>query len=293
MSRLHIFNLALTLAVTGIANAAPPSPTTPLEEQLKWVAYKNEVQDIPMLKALGEELLAKPSPYTTEAKYQLLAAVCQTLGASRLQRFGGRPIADQLARRVLLTDPPKEPRLKMALIASFDMMSRPEGNMAQWTEARKERATIVVALWRQLATELKDFDPNKPNYVREVLPPGGLGSGFASGIDPKLVAKNIADPDKRKAYLDEVEENKQRSYKWGENVGNFQDFKSLLRSAENDLVSAYSQPPYNLQELKLVLEPIEQTNEVKQRILSRVTQEMKGKVEGVQEDPFQEIVPAK
>lgn len=138
-----------------------------------------------------------------------------------------------------------------------------EANDEERTELRRERAELCLKAARLIEQQVdRNFDPRKDLPSASVAPPPS--AGFPSGIAPGA----IKDPKLRAEYEAAIRDNAHKAEKH-RRQHQARDLDGMYsRQVEKFLAEVYSKPPYDLLELRRLLDAYIPDKERKERIVS-------------------------
>lgn len=141
----------------------------------------------------------------------------------------------------------------------------------EFSKRRKKDTSIRLHAWKRLINAIDPkWNPNEFMWGGNVPPPEA--TGLSPGVDPKA----IKDAKLRKEYEDAIQCNKQKVKKHVEQSKLRRWIKKFPKRAEKYIVRMYSHPPFDIEELKKMLDGFPD-QKAKARIVSAVAKNMQGK----------------
>lgn len=139
----------------------------------------------------------------------------------------------------------------------------------EWVKMRGVKARLYLHSWMRLKFLLDvNYDPQKDVPQLNVVPPPG--AHILPGGDPA----DIKDPQIRAEYEAMVAENAKKIRYHTEQIHLKELNDSLPRRVEQYLLSAYSRAPYNIEELRVLLNQFAVDRTIRERIVNSVAGEM-------------------
>jgi len=252
-----------------------------LSSQAEKQEYK---QDMARIKALEKSF--KPGPINDLKEYEkfcdeiqerwknrnkehygrLMLEVCKPLSSGRLKGDRRYEVARKYALSALThaNDISLETELQLTghVVTLMYTPNSPKGE--DFAQLRKKDVEIRLHAWKRLIDAIDpNWDPNdKP--VRNVAPP--TETGLPSGVTPEA----IKDSKLRAEYKQAIDKNRKKAEKYLKQSKMRDWLKSYPKSAERDIILAYSEPPFNLEELRQYLEKYIVDKKTRARILDSV-----------------------
>lgn len=139
-----------------------------------------------------------------------------------------------------------------------------------WTKERRVKAKLWLHAWRRLEKGIdRSFDFSEPPGLK-VLPP--KETGLPPGVSPDA----IKDEKLRATYKAEMSVNSKKSEEYNDQMELRSLDKSFPKNAEEYLVRVYSEPPYDLDELRRYLIACglndSTTKRVEDEVMKRISQ---------------------
>ncbi|MFH1968805.1 MAG: hypothetical protein ABIJ53_00645 [Verrucomicrobiota bacterium] len=225
-----------------------------------------KTNDLKTFENLADDLDKKWSDRNREYHARLLLEICEPLSSGSInddRRYG-------IARKYALSALDKPDMIPLPLeLELIGHVMTPIGisnasNTNDFSQLRKEDVAIRLHAWRRLINAIDPkWDPDEfimgPNMI---LSPGVQDGGTSPDA--------IKDPRLRAEYEAAIQRNRQKSERHAEQY-KLQDWlKRYPKRAEKYIVQAYSQPPFNLEELRQALDIYLTDKETKARILDAV-----------------------
>jgi len=274
--RLAVVALLGTLVCSAIALAAPPGEVSP--ERQEFEADHERIRKCPREfdagRALADELQAKWGAAGRNPQYYaslICSAAWHLCSVERSDNQGRHPEARKHAllalRRADEFSPFAEWQLLTWIHNSCGMATRARGrdwsaerssDMRHWFHAIQRVQRLIDPQW---APNKADFVPGSWIIPRNVR----VWTGGAY-IDPE----KIPDPQDREDYVRRREENRAKHLRYNEQHTLHKIAESDIPSAERYIITAYSCPPYALEELRSYLDEYRIEPGMRQRILQAV-----------------------
>lgn len=277
--RLLIGALALVLAAPSpsLALAAPQQAVADGADGADYVADGRRVgyapNDIPALEKLAEEMYAKWSRLEhTRARFgKIMADVCARLATFEPDdQFGQKARARGYALRTLREADQFDDWIDWKLVTYVRTGPTPAtiARGAAWSRQRGEEMAYWFHAIRRVQQAIDpQWDPGRIDFTSRsgVRPPRGVGF-FVGGMSPE----GIKDPLLRKQYADAIAENSRRTrlYQRQRDLRKLRD--EYFPLAEKYIVTAYSCPPLNTDELRSNLDKYQVEAGMRDRILKAV-----------------------
>jgi len=157
---------------------------------------------------------------------------------------------------------PLETELELVGHVVTNMVRGPEGE--ERVRQRKKDVEVTLHAWKRLTEAIDpNWDPNDLPLVNVPLP---SGVGGQAGMAPQA----IRDPKKRAEYEQAIKRNDEKSRKYDEQYTVRKWSKRFPPRAEEYIVQAFSKPPYNLEELGILLKEYVRDAQARTRILDAV-----------------------
>jgi hypothetical protein len=128
-----------------------------------------------------------------------------------------------------------------------------------WEKDRRDRVNQLLHLWNRLE---KNIDPNFDfNDINNRLK--GNVPVPAPNYIPGITPESIKDPEIRRKYEKAIEINKQKAFKYNEQIILHKINKQFDEFVEKFLIDMYSEPPFNTAELSKFLKSFKIEGEFK------------------------------
>lgn len=139
---------------------------------------------------------------------------------------------------------------------------------------REKDVAVRLHAWKRLIEAIDpNWDPEEVLWGGNVAPPAA--TGLPAGVEPEA----IKDADLRAEYEAAIQRNRQKAEEYGEQYDLHKWLKRFPKRAESDIVQAYSQPPFEIEALKKMLDDHLPDQEAKARIVEAVDKSMREKQE--------------
>jgi hypothetical protein len=215
----------------------------------------------------ADEILKKWNPKNKEYNSRLILEICGPLGSGQFEDNRQYDLARKYALSVL--EEPNEILVLVEIVLSgyvqtlTQLPKPPKGE--DYAQRRKKDVEIHLHAWKRLIDSIDpNWDPNEG-----LLSENGVGVSF--GFPGSIAPESINDPKLRSEYETALEKskldierdtNQRRLHTW---------LRIYPKIAEDYIIHAYSQEPYNLDELKKYLEKYKIIDEkIRNRILETV-----------------------
>ena len=205
-----------------------------------------------------------------EYNARVILEICGPLSSGTFPGDRRYDVARRYALSVLAdaNDIPLKTELELTghVMTSKYTRNAPKGE--DFAQRRKKDVEIRLHAWKRL---LGAIDPNwDPNEV--VGSPNSVGAlmGLPSGISPE----SIKDPKLRAEYEAALQKNREQIERRVKQYRLHDWLKHYPKRAEGYIVQMYSQPPFNLEELKQYLEKYVVDKKTRARILDAVKKNM-------------------
>lgn len=223
--------------------------------------------DIKTFEKFADEIQSKWEAKDPEHYAKLMLEICGPITSGRFNTDDRFSIARKYAL-LALSDPNKitlETELKLVGHVKTPMFGPHAPKDLELADQRKKDVEVRLHAWKRLidATD-PTWDPNDLPLLNVPLPSGAEGM---TGMSPK----DINDPALRAKYEADIEKNKQKAEKYGEQYRLRSWLKRFPKRAEEYIIQAYSKPPFDVEELKQYLDKYILDTKTKARILDTVT----------------------
>jgi hypothetical protein len=235
------------------------------------------INDLRSFEKFADEIQTKWSRKSKEHYALLMLELCKPLSSGRFNDEQQYALARKYALSVL--DKPEEISVEMELELTGHVMTlmctpyAPKGE--DFAQRRKKDVEVRFHAWKRL---IDAIDPAwDPNDLPSINVPTPLASGQPSGVVPEA----IKDPKLRAEYEAAIEKNRQKAERYNEQYSLRKWLKMFPRNAEPYIIQAYSNPPFNLEELKQYLDNYIADEKTKIRILDTVTNNVEKQTKNV------------
>lgn len=225
------------------------------------------VNDLEQYEKFADEIQKKWSQRSREYNARLILEICGPLSSGTFPGDRRYDLAKKYALSVL--DKPDEISIETELeltghvVTMMYTPSSPKGE--DFTNRRKKDIEVRLRAWKRLVDSIDpNWDPNDKPLLNVPPPPN---TTISAGASPK----HIKDPKLRAEYEEAIEKNRQKAERYNEQYRLCNWLKRFPKSAEKYIVLAYSEPPFNLEELKLYLDKYIADEKTRSRILDTVT----------------------
>jgi len=234
------------------------------------------VNDLEEYEKFADEIQNKWRDRDKEHYARLMQEVCEPLSSGRFKGDRQYEVARKYALSVL--EKSEEISIEMELELTghvVTLMYTPNSPKGEdFAQRRKKDVEIRLHAWKRL---LGAIDPNwDPNEV--IWSPNAVGVNMglpAGGIAPE----SIKDPKLRAEYEAALQENRQKIERHTKQYRLHDWLKSYPKSRERDIVLIYSEPPFNLEELKQYLGKYAVDEKTRARILEAVKKNMEKQIQ--------------
>ena len=235
------------------------------------------INDLKEYEKFGDEIQMRWKNRNKEHYGRLMLEVCKPLSSGRLKGDRRYEVARKYALSALAdaNDPPLEIELELELTGHVvTLMYTPNSPKGEdFAQRRKKDVQIRLHAWKRLIDAIDpNWDPNdKP--VRNVVPP--TETGLPSGVTPEA----IKDSKLRAEYIQAIDKNRKKAEKYLKQSKLLDWLKRYPKSVERDIVLAYSEPPFKLEELRQHLDNYIADEKTKARIVSAVKKNVEKKTQ--------------
>ena len=212
---------------------------------------------------------------------RLLLEICGPLSSGDFKGNRPRTLARKYALSALETPEAIPLTLELELIGHVMMLmytpDAPKGE--DFAQSRKKDVEVRLHAWKRLIDAIDpNWDPNdKP--LRNVSPP--YGTTISAGASPE----HIKDPKLRADYEAAIEKNRRKAERYLEQSRLRDWLKRYPKRAEEYIILAYSDQPFNLQELKQYLDKYIADEKTRNRILDTVKKNIEGQAAKPPKEP--------
>lgn len=241
------------------------------EQELDRLERFAAAKDLHWFEQTLKEIENKWNQAQPEDYFALVLQICSVLSSADFDDKQRRAVLIQrLATRALKKHGiPLE--IELGLLLQLEMLPeqlKAEAQGEAWSTRRSDAVKLWFRAWQRLEQSIdRDFDfSDVPE--KNVAPPLG------AGVIPGMSSEYIVNPKAREAYEEAIERNRQK----GENYSKqrkLRDLEEMFSSrAEQFIIGAYSQPPFDPEELNHYLESYVADRDTTERILEAVKQQM-------------------
>ena len=228
------------------------------------------VNDLEEYEKFADEIQTKWRDRNKEYNARLILRICGPLSSGTFADDRRYDLARKYALSVLAdaNDIPLETELQLTghVMTSKYTRNAPKGE--DLAQRRKKDVEIRLHAWRRLIDAIDpNWDPNERLRL-QVEPPA------ATGLSPGVAPEAIKEPTLRAEYEAAIERNRQKIERHTKQYRLHDWLKSYPKRAEGYIVQMYSQPPFNLEELKQYLGRYAVDEKTRARILAAVTNNM-------------------
>jgi hypothetical protein len=242
------------------------------EEALKRLEVFSHTKNLDGFEKVADEIEREWGQWKEEDYFTLMLLICDLFNSVNFDDYAMRVALRQKYAALALEKPaqiPLEIELPLVIHAQKDAaFSATPGGGEEWAKQRSQTAEAWLRLGKRIEQEIdKDFDFKDVPQENIALPPGASG---LAGMSPEYIEA----PELRAEYEAAIERNRQK----GENYRKQRKLCDLdemfSSSAEQYIISAYSKPPFDLDELNHYLDSYLADRDRKERILEAVKQQM-------------------
>jgi hypothetical protein len=272
--------IIVCLLATAISFGVSPEPSEVEKQEYKQDRERIETMkksfnpgptnDIKSFEKFADEIQRKWKAKDPEHYAKLMLEICGPISSGRFNTDNRANIAKKYALSAL-TDPNKitlETEIELIGHVMTPMITRFVPTGQEWTQQRREDIQVRLYDWKRLTDAIDPtWDPNNLPLLNVPLPSGVEGM---TGMSPK----DINDPALRAKYEADIERNRQKAERYGEQYRLRNWLKRFPPRAEEYIIQAYSKPPFDVEELKQYLDKYVSDTKTKVRILEAVTKNM-------------------
>jgi len=228
------------------------------------------VNDLEEYEKFADEIQKKWSRRNKEYNARLILEICEPLSSGTFEDDRRYDLAKKYALSVL--EKSEEISIEMELkftghvVTLMYTPNSPKGE--DFAQRRKKDVEIRLHAWKRL---LGAIDPNWDN--EEILSPNAVAMELglpAGGMAPE----GIKDPKLRAEYEAALQKNREQIERHTKQYRLHDWLKSYPKRTERYIVLAYSEPPFNLEELKQRLETYVADKKTRARTLDAVKKNM-------------------
>lgn len=233
---------------------------------MKQVLASQEKNNLGSYEKFADEILAKWKSRNPEFYVRLAIRLCGPLSSGS---FKDRRCYD-VARKYALSALEKRDKIPLELelkLTGYVMTNRGtyyRPTRPDYARHRPKDVEVRLHAWKRLLDAIDPtWDPNETLTLYAESPKGTYWQ-------PGYPAERVKDPALRAEYEASIKTHREKSEAWSKQYGYRSWLKRFPRTAEKYIVGAYSEPPFNLAELKQFLETHPPGEKVKNRILEKV-----------------------
>lgn len=233
-----------------------------MEKSLK----PGRVNNLEEYEKFADEIQKKWSQLNKEHYARLILEICGPLSSGTFEDDRRYDVARKYALSVL--DKSEEISIEMELKLTGHVVtlmytpSSPKGE--DFAQRRKKDVEIRLHAWKRLIDAIDpNWDPNE-----ELRSPNAVATSM--GFPGTIAPESIKDPKLRAEYEAALQKNRQNIERHSEQRRLHDWLKRYPKSAERDIVLMYSEPPFNLEQLKQYLGKYIADTKTKARILDVV-----------------------
>jgi hypothetical protein len=233
------------------------------------------VNNLEEYEKFADEIQKKWSQRNKKYNARLILEICGPLSSGTFPGDRRYDLAKKYALSIL--DKPEEISVEMELELTghvVTIMYTPNSPKGE-NFAQRRRVDVEVRLhaWRRLLDSINpNWDPNE-----EILSPNAIAIKLGlsdSGMSPE----NVKDPKLRAEYEAALEKNRHDIERYTKQYRLHDWLKRFPKSAEEYIILAYSEPPFNLEELKQNLEKYKIDEKTKTRIIDYVQKNIEERI---------------
>jgi hypothetical protein len=224
------------------------------------------VNNLEEYEKFADEIQKKWSQRNKELNARLILEICGPLSSGTFPGDRRYDVAKKYALSVLKKPEEISVEMELELIGHVvTIMYTPNSPKGEdFAQRRRKDIEVRLHAWRRLVDSIDpNWDPNDLPYLNVPLPDGVSG---VSGMNPK----NIKDQTQRAEYEAAIEKNRQKAERYNEQYMLRGWLKRYPKRAEEYIILAYSEPPFNMEELKQYLEKYKIDEKTKARITDSV-----------------------
>ncbi len=252
----------------GLRHSEADSGVAAQDQTRRRIQGLREARDMNGLVALADELDRQQAQFDAAQYADLMLEVSSSLASydfkdDRQYSFAPKYAASALKNADSI---PLETEIRLVLYVQGDLTALHDTSTEEWSRERSNRARYWFHAWQRLEAEIdRGFDFNQRPLLH-VMPPAGANPHIP-GISPAA----IKDPKLRAEYEAAIAANNQKI----ENYNKQHQLKQLEQlfttRAEAYIVSLYSTPPANTDELRQYLNTYLLDQQVRERMLSQAS----------------------
>jgi len=223
--------------------------------------------DLDKYEHFADEIQNKWSQRNKEYYARLMLAICGPLGSGR---FKGDRQQYELARKYALSALessdaiPLDLELKLTGHVMTPTLGPNVPKDENFAERRRKDVEVRLHAWRRL------LDAIDPKWNPDDRPAGNIRPPAATGFPSGIAPEEIEDATLRAEYEAAIKLNRQKAERYCEQYSLRSWLRRFPNDAESYIIKAYSNPPYNVAELKKSLSKHKIDEKTKSQILDAV-----------------------
>lgn len=229
-----------------------------------------KTNDLKSYEKFADEIQKKWSRRNKEYYARLMLKVCGPLSSGNFKDDRRYELARKYALSIL--DKPEQISVEMELELTghvVTLMYTPNAPKGEdFAQRRKKDVEVRFHAWKRL------IDAIDPNWDPNDIPRSPNAVAASMGFPGTRAPETIKDPTLRAEYEAAIEKNRQKIKRYSEQSRLHKWLNRYPKSRERDIVLAYSEPPFNLEELKQYLEKYAVDKKTRARILEAVKKNM-------------------
>jgi len=242
------------------------------EEALTRLEAFSNAKDLDGFERLADEIERNWGQWGQEQYLSLMLAICDQINSANFEDYARRVALRQKYAELALEKPaeiPVEIEVRLRMHAQRqDAIPETLATGEEWARRRSKAAEAWLRLGLRIEQEMdKDFDFT--DVPQENIAPPRAARGLA-GMSPE----SIEDPALRAEYEAAIERNRQKAENYHKQRKLSDLYKMFSSIAEPYIVRAYSQPPFDLDELNRYLDSYVADRDKRERISEAVKQQM-------------------
>lgn len=238
---------------------------------------QDRAQNLRTYETFGDDISNRWRKRSRAHHARLMLAVCKPLSSGTFEDSRRYELARKYALSALEEANGIPLTLELELIGHVTTVRIGPGASRGEDFARHRKKDIAVRLhaWKRLIDAIDpNWDPDEVLWSGNVAPPAA--TGLPAGVEPDA----IKDAHLRAEYEAAIQRNRQKAEEYREQYELHKWLKRFPKRAESDIVQAYSHPPFDIEELKEMLDDRCPDQESKARIVEAVDKNIREKKEG-------------
>jgi hypothetical protein len=226
------------------------------EHQLNRIKSLGQSKDLDGLEQAGNAIEENWRKWQGDRYFRLISALCDEIRTRDFRNPRREADLEQRFARLAFQKPGEMPlEVELGLAGHLQNNIEDEIKLVKgpaWTQHRREKAKRLFHAWGRLEGSLEDdFDVNDRNNMprRNVSPPKGV-SNLSAGASPD----QIEDPTLRAEYEAAIAANTRKAEKYNRQYRLRQLDKVFSQNMEKYVITAYSQPPFDPENLRQQLD---------------------------------------